>query len=167
MNISVFTTTCNDEAILPFFIEFYKKRIPDVRFYIWDINSTDQTKDIAIKNNCNIKNFNDLYLTKDQWKNECWKNTGCDCVILCDVNEFIDVDFKIFVNCSIVCTKGYDIDSIQNLNLEKRNHNKDKFCIFDPHVIKEMNYEGDNFYPKGFIRLGTKYPILYHLTNKN
>lgn len=164
MKVNLYTTTYNNGSILKEFIDFYKSRVPDISIYIYDMKSTDDTLEIAKKNNCIIKNFHDFFDSKDNWRNGCWKYLPCDCVVICNINELIDLSPNIFKNCSIVRTKGFDIININILNEEIRNDVYDKFCIFDPHVIKDMHYEGTGCNPQGFIRIGEFQPNLYHLT---
>jgi len=164
MIANLYTRTFNNEPTLKEFINFYRSRIPDIRINIWDMDSTDNTVKIAREEKCNVKRYLDFYNTKDLWKNNCWKNMATDCVIIADINEFIDVTPNIFQNCSLVKTKGYDVVSVKELTQDNRNPKFDKFCIFDPHVIKDMHYDGPGCNPQGFLRVGEIYPILYHLT---
>ena len=164
MIINLFTRTYNNENIIKEFIEFYRERVPEIIINIYDESSSDKTVEIAKELKCQVRNFKDFFTTIDNWKNECWKYKPTDVVVICNINELIDLQPTIFKNCSIICTKGYDIVDINNLNTESRNPIFDKFCIFDPHVIKEMHYEGSGCNPQGFIRIGEIQPILYHLT---
>ena len=163
MIINLFTRTFNNELVIQDFIDFYKSRVENIRINIHDMKSTDKTVKIAKENGCNVRNYLDFFNSKDNWKNGCWKNIPTDTVVICDINEFIDLSPTIFYNCSIIKTKGYDITDLKTLSEDTRNTNFDKLCIFDPHVIKDMHYEGSGCNPQGFIRIGEKQPNLYHL----
>jgi len=164
MDVNLYTTTFNNEAVIQQFIDFYKQRIPNIRIYIHDMNSTDDTVQILKDNNCTVRNFSDFFTTKNDWKNGCWKILPCDCAIICNINEFIDIEPDVFGNCTLIRTDGYDITDLTNLTQKQRNINFDKYCIFDPRVIKNMNFEGGQCSPDGFVRIGEKNPKLYHLT---
>lgn len=163
MRINLHTITNNNESIIEKFIDFYKQKSSDIIIYIWDINSTDKTIELAKEKGCIVKNYNDYYSEIDSWKNNCWKNIPTELIIICEIDEFIDLNKDLFYNCSLISTIGYDIDSLDKINEEKRNYNLDKICIFDPTVIKEMHFEGSNCNPQGYIRVGEKKANLYKL----
>ena len=164
MIANLYTRTFNNESTIESFIDFYRERVPNIIINIFDMDSKDKTVALAKEKKCNVKRSLDFYNEKDIWRNNCWKNIPTDCVIICSINEYIDITPNIFQNCSIVRTKGYDIVNIKELSLDNRNTNFDKYSIFDPHVIKDMHYEGNGCNPQGFIRVGEINPILYHLT---
>lgn len=164
MRVDLFTTTYNNESVIEKFINFYKERNSEIKIHVWDEDSTDKTVELATQLGCNVRRYKDFFTTKDLWKNECWKHIPSDCIIVCNINEFIDIIPNIFRNCSIVGTKGYDIASLEELNTQQRNTNFDKYCIFDPRVIKDMHFEGTSCNPQGFARVGELQPNLYHLT---
>lgn len=164
MRINLFVTTYNNENIISQFINFYKLRVPNIIINIFDQDSTDRTKEIAEKEGSLVKQYNNIYINKNDWKNNCWKNVPTDCVIICNINEFIDITLDLFNNCSLIQTKGYDISNLKEVNERNRNEQYDKYCIFDTAIIKEMNYDGSQCNPVGFIQVGEKKPNLYHLT---
>ncbi len=166
MTVHLFTTTYNNESTIKGFVEFYRGLVPEITIHIHDMSSTDKTIEIANELKCIVRNFGDFYTSKDNWKNDCWKNIPTDCVVICNINDYIELDPLLFNNCSIVQCKGYDVSDLSNLfpTEESRNPNFDKFCIFDPALIKDMNYEGHNCNPMGFVRVGEKKPNLFHLT---
>jgi len=164
MIINLFTRTHNNESLIKDFVDFYKSRVSNIRINIHDMASTDKTVELAKELGCNVRNYSDFFTTKDNWKNGCWKNIPSDTIVICDIDEFIDLTPVIFQNCSLVTTKGFDIEDLNNLTEEKRNTDYDKICIFDPHTIKDMHFERVNCNPQGFIRIGEVQPNLYHLT---
>lgn len=166
MRIHLFTTTYNNEGTLKSFIEFYKNKVPNIIIHITDMRSTDKTIEIAKENECIVNNFYDFYKIKDDWKNQCWKNIPSDCIVICNINDYIELEPLLFNNCSIIQCRGYNVTDLNDLSPkeETRNPDFDKFCIFDPSSIKEMNYEGHNCNPLGFARVGEKNPNLFHLT---
>jgi hypothetical protein len=164
MRINLFTITYNREDIIGSFIDFYKQRVPNIIINIYDRNSTDKTVEIAKEKECIVKNFDDFYVKKDDWKNNCWKYIPTDSVVICNINEFIDITLDLFNNCSLIQAEGYDIADLGHLEDGVRNNLYDKFCIFDPAVIRDMNFEGSQCNPNGYIQIGEKKPKLYHLT---
>ena len=165
MYINLFTITNNNEKEISDFIDFYKERIPSINIHINDMNSKDKTIEIAKEKGCSVRNFSDFYRTIDDCKNDCWKYKPCDCVVVCMINELIDITPLIFQNATLIMSKGYDVSDIKNLTAteENRNPNYDKICIFDPQSIREMNFDGFSCNPLGFLRFGEKNPIMYNL----
>lgn len=165
MRINLFTTTLNNEDTIKSFIDFYKERIPNIIITIWDKGSSDKTIEIVKEENCIIKNYNDFYNDYYIWKNNCWKYIPTDTIVLVEIDEYLDIPYEIFNNCTLIQSKGYDIKNLSDLELtdEKRNILYDKFCIFDAQTIREMNFSKDGCNPIGFVLIGEKKPILYHL----
>lgn len=167
MRVNLYTTTYNNENLLDWFVSFYKQRVPNIIIRMYDLGSTDLTKSKAEELGCIVNNFKDFYQHKDQWRNECWKNIPGDAVVICNINEYVDITPDLFKNCTLIQAKGYDISSLDDLTIQEnsRNYDYDKFCIFDKGTIKEMNYTGGtSCNPVGFVQIGEKRPILYHLT---
>jgi hypothetical protein len=164
MRINLYTTTNNNESTISEWIDFYKSKVPLINIFIWDMYSKDKTVEIAKEKECQIRQFSDFYLKIDDWKNDCWKSKPCDCVVIAMQNEYIELSPLLFKNATIIKSKGYDFTNIKELKEDpsKRNYDYDKICIFDPKAIKQMNFEGFNCNPLGFVRLSEKNPILYH-----
>ena len=69
MNISIFVICYNEEIILQKFINHYRTRFPNCEITIYDNMSTDNSRQIAIKNGCKVLEYDsnneirdDLYL---------------------------------------------------------------------------------------------------------
>lgn len=165
MQVNLYTTTFNNEATINQFVTFYKERVPDIIIRIHDLGSTDKTKDKAKELGCIVSDFKSFFTSKEEWRNNCWKHIPTDSVVLANIDEYIDITPDLFFNCSLIQSKGYDITDISNLEIKEENRNiqYDKFCIFDKSLIKEMNFENGVCNPIGFILIGEKKPIMYHL----
>ena len=95
IDVTVHTITWNEEYMLPFFIKHYSfaKKI-----IIHDNESTDNTEDIALTyDNVEVESYvsNDQQdnLTMVKVKNNCWKNDDTEWSIVCDVDEFLIIDW--------------------------------------------------------------------------
>jgi glycosyltransferase involved in cell wall biosynthesis len=94
MKIEVFAICYNEEVMLPFFLRHYLSFCD--RITIYDNCSTDGTDDIlqrynrnrvsVVKWDSNNQVRDDLYL---KIKNNCWKHSIADWVIICDVDELV------------------------------------------------------------------------------
>ena len=91
--VTIYNISFNEEVILQKFIDHYKYQFPNCEIVIYDNQSTDKTKEIAIKNGCKVLEYDsnnqirdDLYL---EIKNNCWKKASTDWVLIVDTDEFI------------------------------------------------------------------------------
>ena len=156
MNISIHIPVYNEEIMLPFTILFYRSRFKNCEIIIYDNKSTDNTVKIAVENNCMVEQFdtedkiNDIKLQK--LKNNCWKESNTDWVLICDCDELIDITSEQLQNedtlgSSIISSEGYDMVNMNddmnicNINRGIRNRNYyDKKILFNKSKIFEINY---------------------------
>jgi glycosyltransferase involved in cell wall biosynthesis len=110
-SVDLYAICYNEELMLPHFINHYRN-MGVKNITIFDNQSTDNSQAIIKQHGCNLEVYDsnnqirdDLYL---QIKNECWKNSKSEWVIVCDIDEFIEIDFDI-KDYTIINTKGYDM----------------------------------------------------------
>lgn len=145
MYVDVYVIAFNEEFLLPHFIKHYRGLFTDCNITVFDNQSTDGTKQIALDNNCKIISFDTGGKIKDDnylfIKNNCWKRSKADWVIVSDVDEFLDLrielDNKKF---TIVNTHGYDIVGGVESKLGVYNPIYCKHICFSPKHIKEIRY---------------------------
>ena len=155
MKVDIYTITWNEEILLPYFITFYKKRFStiDLNIIIYDNESNDKTIEIAKSNNCLIYSYSTNNTVNDveylNIKNNCWKKSTADWVIIVDCDEFIDIYESDLYNLmneeyNLVQTIGYNMINttldIPSTRLGVRSTWYDKAAIFMPKYIKEINY---------------------------
>jgi len=118
--IEIFTICYNEEIILQKFIDHYRTRFPNCEITIYDNMSTDNSRQIAIKNGCKVLEYDsnneirdDLYL---EIKNNCWKQAKTDWVLICDTDEFLDINQEQLEkeDCSIILSKGYNMVNLED-----------------------------------------------------
>ena len=124
--IEIFTIIYNEEVILQKFINHYRERFPNCEITIYDNMSTDNSRQIAIKNGCKIIDYDsnnqirdDLYL---EIKNNCWKNANTDWVLIVDTDEFIYINEQQLKNEESL---GKTIISFEGWNLITMSDNPD------------------------------------------
>lgn len=144
--IDVFAICYNEEVLLPHFIYHYKKMGANITIY--DNQSTDRSKEIILETGCNYIEYDsnnqirdDLYM---RIKNICWKQSKADWVIVCDIDEFIEVNFDVS-KYTIINTKGYDMIGLPDSVLPAKrlgvqNPLYSKHIMFRPSAFKEINY---------------------------
>lgn len=141
-SIEVFAICYNEELLLPYFIDHYKKM--GAKITIYDNKSTDQSKSIIAYSGCNYIAYDsnnqirdDLYL---QIKNNCWKDSKAEWVIVCDIDELIEINFDIS-RYNIINTKGFDMIGLPPSRLGVHNQMYSKHIMFRPNCFKEINYK--------------------------
>ena len=140
-SIDVFAICYNEEAMLPYFIEHYQAMGANIT--IFDNMSTDKSKEIILEAGCTYKTFDsnkqirdDLYLNI---KNNCWKNSKADWVIVCDIDELLEIPFST-KPYSMINTKGYDMVGLPGTRSGVFNRKYSKHIMFRPNMITEINY---------------------------
>jgi len=176
--IEIFTIIYNEEIILQKFINHYRERFPNCEITIYDNMSTDNSRQIAVENNCKIIDYNsnneirdDLYL---KIKNNCWKQSEIDWVLIVDADEFLDINQEQLQkeDCSIILSKGYNMVNLEddlifeNIKFGIRAKQYDKYYLFNKSKIKEINYEAGchSANPKGEIKFSKNVYNLFHYT---
>ena len=80
-------------------------------------------------------------------KNQCWKQSQADFVIVCDADEFLEVPTDI-EGCTLIKTRGFDMIGEPDSRLGVYNHIYSKYIMFSPKDIKEINYSAGCHYCK-------------------
>lgn len=177
--ITLYTITYNEELLIKFMIDHYRTRFPGCRIVVYDNISSDNTVKIAKENGCEVIPYdtnNQLQdLTYIKIKNNCWKNALTDWVLICDLDELLDINKAQLeeeerLGTSIVRARGYNmVNTTDNLDIAKmhygeRDSGNDKSYLFNKKLINEINYEigCHNCDPRGSIRYSKKAYKLYH-----
>ena len=175
--ITVFTITYNEQVILPYFIKWYRERFPNCKIVVYDNESTDGTKNICLSTpnlqyiayHTGNKLSDSTYL---KIKNNAWKHAETDWVIVCDVDEFLDVnESNLNDNQSIYKAKGFNMFNLDNLeDITEINYGLpavqyDKSILFNRKRLTEINYGAGCHHcePKGDVVFGVINPPLYHM----
>jgi hypothetical protein len=164
MNIEVYAVCHNEEVILPYFIRHYSQF---ANITIFDNQSTDGSLDIIKQHNIKLCSFDTQGEFREDVlmdiRNNCWKESKADWVIITDIDEFVYHKNLISVlsglNATVVfprmfnmfsfimpTTQGQLYDEV-NMGVEFRG----KMCMFKPGDITSMNYEAGNHvaHPEG------------------
>lgn len=177
--ITIYTITYNEEVMLPYFIKWYRDRFPNCKIVVYDNESTDGTKNICL-NTPNLqyipyhtgnKLSDSTYL---KIKNNAWKHAETDWVIVCDVDEFLDMDeqkLKLSQPCTLFKSKGFNMCNVENLkDITEIKHGVratqyDKTILFNRKHITEINYSAGCHHcePTRFVIYSSLNPHLYHM----
>jgi len=184
--MSVFLMCYNEERLIEFTVNYYKKQFPNCSITICDNESTDRSVEIAKKLGCKIHTYNTDGVFSETAlmgiRNNIWKTATTPWVIVCDMDEILTANQKDILDeqnkgTTILKTKGYEIigdskkEDLSNIktNLDtitsgfySDGHSK-KIC-FNRTKITDMNFAGGSHTadPKGDIRYSEKEYLLYH-----
>jgi len=175
MKIEVYALAHQEEMIMPYFMRHYTQ-FADV--ILMEGHSTDKTVEIAESwgakimkidtgNQINDKIFTDL-------KNNCWKGSKADWVIVCDVDEFVYhpnlVEYLEKTEATIFLPRLFNMFSNYFPTTEGQIYEEvrtgreggSKMNLFKPSEIKEINYVTGchDAGPEGNVKLDLKGEIL-------
>lgn len=186
LKIHVYAICWNEAGMLPHFLKHYSDFCEKI--FIYDNCSTDGSLDISKEfPKVHTKTYftdeqirDDIYL---KIKNDCWKNSrgNCDYVIVCDIDEFIyHPDLSAFLEesfrkgVSLFQSKGYHMISknypgrqtniLKEITEGTRAEGFDKFSVFDPNKVEEINYDygAHGCFPIGELNFSTHELKLLH-----
>jgi hypothetical protein len=187
--VTIYTITYNEEIMIEFFINHYRNIFPNCNIVIYDNYSTDNTVSIAKDLGCEINYYDSNNNLSDskflEIKNNCWRDSKTDWVIVCDCDELIQINEEDLINESKNGTtlfkfKGFNIMNTEDdLDLESLSYGfadtmYDKVILFNKSKISNINYNpgchlayptGDVSYSKSIYNLlhykylGVKYTV--------
>ena len=172
MNIECYFIAFNEAETIRFTIKHYQQFCSKV--IVYDNFSTDNTREIAEEMGCEVRMFgiegqlNDAEYLKV--KNNCWKGSQADWVIVCDADEIL-LPFTISNNYTILKTQGFNMFSNQlplydwlEINTGVEDNNYSKLICFNPKAIKEIGYVYGchEAKPVGDVRISTYPTKLLH-----
>jgi hypothetical protein len=183
--VTIYTICFNEELIVEFFIEHYRKRFPNCKIIFYDNMSTDNTENIINKHeNCTIRKYdtgnklsNSTYL---KIKNHAWKKDNeSDWILVCDIDELLDIYEDQLKDeekngTTLIKGEGWNMINLNpdEINLTEINHGYrsegyDKYYLFNKRFIKEINYTAGchQANPKGTIKKSPNTYLLYHMTD--
>lgn len=149
MTIEAFIITWNREDIIHLTINHYKAFCSKI--VIFDNFSTDRTREIAEATGCEVKLFGKAGILDDgeyvKVKNNCWKGSKADWVIVCDDDEILTGYEDLSTEFTAAKTQGYEMysynvprETFLEVSTGIRNDNYSKLVCFNPSKIKGINY---------------------------
>ena len=184
--VSVFLMCYNEERIIDFTVNYYKRQFPGCIITICDNESSDKSVEIAKKLGCHIHTYKTDGIFSETAlmgiRNNIWKTARTKWVIVCDMDEILTANQNDIIaeqdkGVTILKTNGYEIyadsqkEDLSNIKavLDKittgthsRAYSK-KIC-FDRTKITEINFNGGSHkaYPKGHVQFSEKEYNIYH-----
>ena len=182
--ITAYTPAYNEEVLIQFMIDHYRKRFPGCHIVVHDNMSTDDTVKIALANGCQVIPYDTGDQLQDRRltdiKNNCWKSAKTDWVLVCDVDELLDINEaelkqEEVVGVSMIRTDCYDmINLADNFDIAGMKHGiksplAGKSLLFNKRLISQINYQpgAHECHPVGTVIYSQKMYKLYHYTAIN
>lgn len=154
--ITIYTIAYNEEVLIKFMIDHYRSRFPDCKIVVYDNMSTDNTVKIALANKCSVIPYYSNKQIQDQIlleiKNNCWKTATTNWVLVCDVDELLNINEKELkheelLGTTIIKSQAFNMINMEdNFDLANIRHGVpcplyDKKLIFNKKFIVEINYD--------------------------
>lgn len=156
MKIHAHILAFNESETIHLTIKHYQQFCNKITIY--DNFSDDNTREICESMGCEIKLFGIKGVLDDKEylkvKNNCWKNSNADWVIVCDADEILYFNLSTFYpnrfeddSATIFKTQGFNIfsndlpkESWTEINTGIPDDKYSKLICFNPKAIKEINY---------------------------
>ncbi|MEK6881197.1 MAG: glycosyltransferase family 2 protein [Nanoarchaeota archaeon] len=177
--ITIFTLTYNEEIFIKFMIDHYRSRFPECNIVVYDNKSTDKTVEIAEANNCEVRAYDSGGTLDDglhmNMKNSIWKTANTNWVLVCDLDELLDINEQDLINEEKLGTTKINSEGWDMLNMEDnfdigsikfgvRSTMYDKLMLFNKQHIFETNYGAGchDCHPIGIIKDSFKAYRMFH-----
>lgn len=157
MKVEAHIMAWNEAETIHLTIKHYQKFCN--RIVLHDNYSTDNTREIALELGCDVRLFGTKGVLDDReytkLKNNCWKGSDADWVIVVDADEILDFgedNYQIlarlrFEEYTIIKPQGWQVvshDVPRGTWLEITNGFRydqySKLCCFNPQVLTDINY---------------------------
>ena len=177
--ITIYTMAFNEEVFLQYMIDHYRTKFPNCHIVLFDNDCTDNTIPIAKANNCEIRHYSTNNQIDDfklrTLKNTCWKDAKTDWVLVCDIDELLDINEADLIKeeslgTTIIRSEGYNMVNMEdNFDFDNIKHGTrvtqyDKYYLFNKKNIQQINYACGchSASPVGNIKLSNTAYKLYH-----
>lgn len=177
--LTVYTIAYNESVLIKFMIDHYRSRFPNCRIVVYDNESTDDTVSIAKENGCEVITYSTNNKISDkkylEIKNNCWKDAATDWVLICDMDELLDITAEDLVKEDSTGKTAIRAEAYNMVNLEdnydlasikygSRCEPYDKTYCFNRRYLSEINYAPGchTCQPVGPLKFSDKVYPLYH-----
>jgi glycosyltransferase involved in cell wall biosynthesis len=177
-SVEIFGIFWNEQEIIQDFIDWYRVRLPNAKITIIDNESDDKTVEIAKNNGCEVISYNTNGFMDEQTlmnlRNNIWRNSNSEWIIIVDSDEFVDITHDILdkSNWNVAKCVGYEMfgegEPIEELLYGCQTDGYSKSAVFNKNEIENMNFGPGNHTerptPKsGFlVNFAENRPNLYH-----
>jgi len=181
MNIEIYALCHQEAKMIPYFMRHYNQY---GKVFLFEGHSTDGSKELAESLGATIIPIDTGNEIRDDiftdLKNNYWKNSKADWVIMCDVDEFVYhpnfIEYLKTLESTVILPKWYEMFSdvfptTQGQIYEEANmgfyfdpkiYTNSKACLFKPLELTEINYEPGCHvaHPTGNVKIGNESEII-------
>jgi hypothetical protein len=182
--ITLYSPVYNEELLMQFMIDHYRERFPGCRMVFYDNISTDKTAGIARANKCEVIRYDTNNQFSDRMnmeiKNDCWKGAKTDWVLMCDLDELLDINESELkdeekAGTTIIRSEAWDMINMEDnyditgMKYATKSPFPGKNCLFNKKFIREINYSigAHDCNPIGTVVYSKKFYKLYHYCEIN
>lgn len=179
MNIEIYALCHQEAPMIPYFMRHYKQY---GQVFLFEGHSTDGSATLARSLGAIVISIDTGNEIRDDLftdiKNNCWKDSWADWVIICDTDEFIYhshfVEYLKTLQDTVIAPVSYEMFSDQfptmqgqiydeiNMGIRHPIGSNCKMCLFRPREVKNINYEPGSHqaYPEGNIKINLNSEII-------
>ena len=181
MNIEIYALCHQEAPMIPYFMRHYNQY---GKVFLFEGHSTDGSAELAESLGATIIPVDTGNEIRDDiftdLKNNYWKTSKADWVIMCDIDEFIyHPNFKEYLktlDCTIVGPLWYEMFSdefpttggqiYEEINMgfyfDPNIYDNTKFCLFKPQELTEMNYDPGchSAHPVGNVKINDRSEVI-------
>lgn len=119
VDIEIHIITHNEQIMLPYTLNWYRRMFKNPKFFIWDNNSFDKTLEIARVNNCTINSFETSGMNdgmQSKIKSEAIRNCKATwCIVIdCDEELLINDADLLKTKANVIQLQGYNVFTHSN-----------------------------------------------------
>jgi hypothetical protein len=192
MNVEVYTLCHQEAKIIPYFMRHYSQFASGITLF--EGHSTDGSSDLARSLGAKVINFDTNNEVRDDLfmdvKNNCWKKSKADWVIICDMDEFIYhiniLEYLSKIRDTIILPRAFEMFSDIFPSVDGQIYDevkygfeiRSKMCLFKPTRLLEISYGAGchDAQPQGLVKINTTNEIkllhmrhlsIEHIVNRN
>ena len=183
MDIEIYTLCHQEAPMVPYFMRHYSQY---GQVFMFESHSTDRSRQIAEKMGAIIVDLPTGNEVRDDiftaMKNNCWRESRADWVIVCDMDEFVYhpdmLEYLERLRCTVIAPKTYEMFSDTFPTTKGQIYEEvcygspigSKYFMFKPTEITEMNFEvgSHSASPKGNVIINDSPEIIcMHMRHLN
>jgi hypothetical protein len=179
MNVEIYALCHQEAPLIPYFMRHYNQY---GQIYLFEGHSTDGSREMAQSMGAIIIPIDTGNQIRDDIftdiKNNCWKASKADWVIVCDTDEFVYhphfMEYLDVLEDTIIAPVHYEMFSDKfpttngqiyeevTMGFRHETGSNCKMCLFRPKEITNMNYEPGSHtaHPEGNVKVGYNSEII-------
>lgn len=149
--VEIYSIMKNEEKILPLYLEHYKTAFPGCIINVFDNGSTDNSVKLCKEAGCNVGKiavYNEVHL--QDFKNNIWKKSKAEWVIICDIDEILQIcqaDLDNLADVDVIWFKGYNMLDVDGTGDPRSFHTGYECVPYDKCAMFRRSIRNINYAP--------------------